>query len=499
MKHFFLLIPLLLLTSLSLAQTRNLRVVNAPKENLLSDPKRKAVVVGMSDYINAPKLENTLNDVDSMSVALTHLGFEVTLLKNNDLKTLKSNLDNWFGSIENNDMAIFYFAGHGAEVVADNDKGNYLFPTDANPTSPADVPYEAVDIGWVLRKMDEQRVGMKLLILDACRNNPFTRGWHRGTGGGGLGDQAAPRGICIAFATSPGTEAIDGGAYNFKNGVFTHFLKDEIVKGGLSIDEIINNVTNDVSNLTHDQQVPYRSGTLSGNFYFIPKGNSLVADNPSPTPAPYNPPTPTPTPRSNGSAYNPDGIEMVYVEGSGSDIKATQGFYIGKYEVTQAQWKAIMGNNPSHFQGDNLPVEEVNWIDVQEFLSRLNARTNRNYRLPTEAEWEFAARGGTAQSFCPGGCDYSGGNNIDNVAWYDGNSGKRTHPVGTKQPNELGICDMSGNVWEWCQDWYDNSQKYRVSRGGSWGNNAGRCRVSFRDYYTQGLRNYGIGFRVVLP
>ena len=231
MKQLFILIALLVFASVSFAQTsgtRNFKLVNAPNGNPASDPKRKAVVIGMSDYINAPRLENTLNDAVDMDSALTNLGFEVTLLKNNDLKTLKSNLDNWFNSIESNDMAIFYFAGHGAEVVADNDKGNYLFPIDANPTSPADVPYEAIDIGWILKKMDEQRVGMKLLILDACRNNPFTRGWHRGTGGGGLGDQSAPRGICIAFATSPGTEAIDGGTYNLKNGVFTHFLKQKL-------------------------------------------------------------------------------------------------------------------------------------------------------------------------------------------------------------------------------------------------------------------------------
>jgi hypothetical protein len=202
--------------------------------------------------------------------------------------------------------------------------------------------------------------------------------------------------------------------------------------------------------------------------------------------------------KRNGEIFNPDGIEMVCVAGTGSGITATKGFYIGKYEVTQGQWKAIMGNNPSNFSGDNLPVEMVSWNDVQEFISRLNAATGRQYRLPAESEWEFAARGGNANSFCPGGCEYSGSNNIGGVAWYTDNSGSRTHPVGTKSPNELGIYDMSGNVWEWCEDWYDSSHLYRVLRGGSWDSYASSCRVSFRADDSPGSRYNSGGFRLAL-
>jgi len=227
----------------------------------------------------------------------------------------------------------------------------------------------------------------------------------------------------------------------------------------------------------------------------------------------------------NGAVYNPDGIELIYVEGQNSEDAAIKGFFIGKFEVTQAQWKAIMGNNSSHFTGDNLPVENVSWYQAQEFLSKLNAVTNRQYRLPTEAEWEFAARGGTANRFCPDGCDYSGSNIIDEVAWYKGNSGKntlkrkyitnskdgklgrykytehsgnRTRPVGTKQPNELGICDMTGNVWEWCEDWYDGTQQHRTVRGGGWENMAKHCRISARTYSSSGNRDSHLGFRIVL-
>ena len=125
-------------------------------------------------------------------------------------------------------------------------------------------------------------------------------------------------------------------------------------------------------------------------------------------------------------------------------------YYIGQTEVTQALWKAVMGSNPSNFKGDNLPVEQVSWKDCQKFIKKLNQLTGEHFRLPTEAEWEFAAKGGRQSK----GYTYSGSNNLYDVAWYTDNSGNKTHPVGYKQPNELGIYDMSGNVWEWCQDWF---------------------------------------------
>ena len=188
-------------------------------------------------------------------------------------------------------------------------------------------------------------------------------------------------------------------------------------------------------------------------------------------------------------------------------VTLTRDYYMGKYEVTQALWQAVMGSNPSKFKGDDLPVEQVSWNDCLEFIDKLNSMTGRKFRLPTEAEWEYAARGGKKSR----GYQYSGSSNISDVAWYDGNSGSKTRPVGTKQANELGIYDMSGNVWELCQDWYDSyvsssqtnptgavSGSYRVIRGGCWYDNARYCRLSYRGNVTPDYRCNSHGLRLVL-
>ena len=180
---------------------------------------------------------------------------------------------------------------------------------------------------------------------------------------------------------------------------------------------------------------------------------------------------------------------------------------MGKYEVTQALWQAVTGKNPSKFKGDYLPVEMVSWDDCQEFIGKLNSMTGRKFRLPTEAEWEYAARGGKKSR----SCQYSGSSNIADVAWYKDNSGNKTHPVGTKQANELGFYDMTGNVWEWCQDWYYSyvsssqtnprgavSGSCRVYRGGSWYYNARCCRSSYRYCAAPDCRYYYLGLRLVL-
>lgn len=219
-------------------------------------------------------------------------------------------------------------------------------------------------------------------------------------------------------------------------------------------------------------------------------------------------------------------FEMVHIEGDtfvmggtseqGDDAQCDErpihkvtlsNFYIGKYEVTQALWQAVMGNNPSYSKGANRPVEQVSWDDCQVFICKLNNLTNAHFRLPTEAEWEYAARGGKQSR----GYKYAGSNNLSSVAWYGDNSGNETHPVGQKSPNELGLYDMSGNVSEWCQDWEDdydscsqtnpigpNSGSSRVYRGGSWCRYAWCCRSSYRSSIKPSRRYYDLGLRLAL-
>ncbi len=230
-------------------------------------------------------------------------------------------------------------------------------------------------------------------------------------------------------------------------------------------------------------------------------------------------------------------MKMVYVEGGsftmgctgeqGSDCDDDESpnrytkvnsFYIGMLEVTQSQWEKVMGTtiyqqkskagaSNTYGTGPDYPMYYVSWEETKEFCARLSRQTGKNYSLPTEAEWEYAARGGKKNE----GTKYAGGWSIGDVAWYSDNSGSSTHVCGTKQANALGIYDMSGNVWEWCEDWYgpylsydtDNpkgasSGSCRVNRGGGWGHGARICRVSDRNYLTPDSRGNYLGFRVVL-
>ena len=231
---------------------------------------------------------------------------------------------------------------------------------------------------------------------------------------------------------------------------------------------------------------------------------------------------------ANSGRFKVNGVsfEMVRVEGGTFRMGATveqedealdgekpvhsvtlSGYYIGKTEVTQALWQAVMGSNPSSFKGADLPVECVSWEDCQKFIQKLNSLTGRNFRLPTEAEWEFACRGGNNSN----GYKYSGSNDIDNVAWYWDNSGEKTHPVGSKSPNELGIYDMSGNVWEWCSDCFGDYTSYsqtnptgpqsglcHVDRGGSWYGSDRHCRSSDRGEDAPTDPDNGLGLRLAL-
>jgi len=210
----------------------------------------------------------------------------------------------------------------------------------------------------------------------------------------------------------------------------------------------------------------------------------------------------------------PAGTFMMGAEDSRPDekpvtkVSISKPFYFGKYEVTQEQWQAVMGSNPSYYKGTNLPVEQVSWNAAQGFLTNLNDRVKGyRFRLPTEAEWEYACRAGTTTRYSFGDGDAA----LPEYGWFTGNGERKTHPVGEKKPNPWGLYDMHGNVWEWCQDWYGPLPGGRVTdprgpvfginrvfRGGSWGIAASRCRSAYRVWNKPGYRDYTLGFRVAL-
>lgn len=196
-------------------------------------------------------------------------------------------------------------------------------------------------------------------------------------------------------------------------------------------------------------------------------------------------------------------------EGPVHTVTIEKAYYLGKYEVTQKEWREVMGSNPSNFKGDDLPVEYVSWNDAQEFVKKLNEKEGTNkYRLPSEAEWEYAVRAGTTTRYSFGDDE----TDLGNYAWYSSNSGSNTHPVGQKQPNAFGLYDMHGNVWEWVQDlyhsdydgaptegsaWENGVGSDRVFRGGCWNAVAGVCRSAVRYGRDPGFRADGLGFRLL--
>ncbi|MCF7912546.1 MAG: formylglycine-generating enzyme family protein [Candidatus Cloacimonetes bacterium] len=304
----------------------------------------------------------------------------------------------------------------------------------------------------------------------------------------------------------------------------------------LKIEDTFKEVRKSVIRETGNRQIPWDASCLADDFYFC------MSCAPKTTEPEIVEPVAAKPRQNTGRDYTSSrGIEVVFVEGGSFQMGSNDGeddekpvhqvtvnnFYIGKYEVTQGLYVAIMGTNPSHFNraGREAPVETVSWNDAVNFCNKLSEMDglekcysgsgnsvkcdfNANgYRLPTEAEWEYAARGGNSSN----GYTYSGSNDLNLVGWY-GNSNSMTHNVGEKKPNELGIYDMSGNVWEWCWDWYDadyyitfpddnpkgpGSGSNRVLRGGSWYIIASYCRVANRyDYSPSNTPNY-LGFRLV--
>lgn len=512
-------------------EPRGLKTIPAGAE------KRIALVIGNASYPIGP-LANPVNDARDMAAALRVVRFEVTLREDLTQRQMKEEIQAFGRALRAGGVGLFYYAGHGLQVGG----RNYLVPIDAKIEREEDVEFEAVDAGRVLAELAKAENNLNIIILDACRNNPFARSFR--SAAQGLAYMSAPSGTLIAYATAPGAVASDGRG---RNGLYTEELLKNMRQPGLRIEDVFKRVRVGVRTKTNGNQVPWESVSLEGDFYFMPTAavapaieagkpaaSNSVATNPGGT-----------APASSGAGrqehvkvqtyaetVNRVGIEMVRVpagkylmgapaseedrsndEGPQHEVRVSS-FYMGKYEVTQAQWQAVaslpkvrmdLKPNPAYFKGEDLPVEQVSWEDAVEFCARLSKATGKTYRLPTEAEWEYAARAMTTGPYA--------GDEVDEMGWYDSNSANTTHPVGRKKANGFGLYDMHGNVWEMCMDWYSenyytqspgtdpagpSSGSDRVGRGGGWGNDARGLRVANRSRSAPGSRsNRDLGFRLV--
>ena len=478
--------------------------------------RRVALVIGNAAYADSP-LRNPVNDATDMAAALRQMGFEVTLLRDARRRQMNDAVRAFGRQLRQGGVGLFYFAGHGLQVAGQN----YLVPIGADIEEEFEVSDEAVSAGRILGAMEAAGNGLNLVILDACRNNPYSRGF-RGRSARGLAAPAqAARGSLIAYATSPNAVAADGSG---RNGLYTKHLLRYMQEPGLGVEEMFKKVRIAVERESGGQQTPWELSSLPGDFSFTVSSTAGSGDSGD---AERRRLEAERRRRKREAQERGLGLEMVRVEGGGFTIGCqswrdgtcyedekpahwvrVRSFEIGKYEVTQAQWEAVMGRNPSRFLGcAKCPVERVSWHDVQAFLAKLNARTGGGYRLPTESEWEYAARGGQRSR----NYRYAGGNDMGSVGWHGDNSGDRTHPMGGKRANELGLHDMSGNVWEWVQDcWNENYQgapadgrawtsgdcSRRVVRGGSWVKLPRGLRSANRLWNVTGNRSSYLGFRL---
>jgi formylglycine-generating enzyme len=501
-----LIFLLLILTGLLISQTEKGISIKSKAGN---EGKRWAICVGINnyEYDGISKLKKAQNDAEALGDAFKTIGqfdhvFVLTDKKDPRSKEyptaskLRNQLNFMQNFLEPNDLVVFAFSGHGVS----DDKGNgYLLTADTDPKNIFGTSVKIKEVTDVLKKTGVKK---SLLLVDACREE-FQE--NKGINNAGLrAEKFEQSEVAAAFyATKAGGFSYEDDKSDY--GAFTKYVlkglggdADITQDGIVTFSELKSFVEDEVTNWAIEKgkvQKPYTKlysetyGDLALSSY---KGVQ-------------------PSRKYTSSSGSSDG-NMIFVQGGSNGD-----FYIGKTEVTQAQWKAVMGNNPSSFKGDNLPVETVSWFDAVDFCNKLsemegltkcysgsgnNLSCNfkaSGYRLPTEAEWEYAAKGGNQSK----GYTYSGSNNVDEVAWYDKNSydkGKNhpdygTHQVATKKPNELGIHDMSGNVWEWCWDWYTEG-KTRVLRGGSWGFGNDHCEVAYRNDSIPDDRLGNFGFRV---
>lgn len=508
---------------------------------------RVALVIGNANYPDASTpLSTTLRDVRTVADELRRSEFDVDIKENVGKEEMQRAIDAFTGKIRSGSAALFYFNGYGIQAG----RQTYLVPVNAQLWTEADVRRDGISIDTVLAEMQRKGAKVKIVILDAARRNPFERRFR--SSAAGLAALDAPEGTLAIFSAAPGRVINESTG---TNSLFVSELIKELRSPNLTAEEVFSRARIGVSRASNSEQIPWVSSTLADNFYFGTRpatASPSVSQQPPPPPAPSTPsksqvrPQPTPAPAPSqpqtqpsqtrtgtkaGDIFRdcPDCPELVVVPagsfnmGSASEYenpvhRVTIGtsFAIGRREVTFDEWDRCVDagrckNRPSDRdwgRGDR-PVINVSWVDAKAFLTWLSQKTGKTYRLPTEAEWEYAARAGTDATYWWGG---DLGTRQANCAECKTGESQKTMPAGSFKANPFGLFDTAGNVAEWVEDcWNDNYRGaptngsawlagqcgLRVLRGGAFDSQARYLRSASRFRYDSDVRYSANGFRVV--
>jgi formylglycine-generating enzyme required for sulfatase activity len=503
---------------------------------------RVALVIGNANYPDArTPLSTAIKDARTLADEFRRIDFDVDFKENLNKQNMQSAIAAFIGKITNGTVALIYFSGFGLDVG----RQTYLIPVNAQIWNEADVRRDGISVDAVLADMQRAGAKVKIVILDAARRNPFERRFRASPAG--LAPIDVPVGTLALYSAAPG-QVIDesSGA----NSLFVGELIKELRSPNLTAEDIFNRARIGVSRASNNEQVPWVTSSLAEEFYFRPSNSAVMTPAPAPSPPPQPPapspstttisrstPTDTPareTPRSGfkpGDVFRdcPDCPEMVVVPagsfamGSSSDyekpvhrVSFARNFAVGRREVTFNEWDKCVddGGCKSRPQdrgwgrGDR-PVINVSWLDAKEFVAWISQKTGQVYRLPSEAEWEYAARAGTDTPFWWGS---AAGSRQANCRECNTGQSEQTLPVGTFQPNRFGLYDTAGNAAEWVEDcWNDNyvgaptdgsartngQCRLRVLRGGSFDSASTYTRSMARFRYDFDVRYYANGFRVV--
>jgi formylglycine-generating enzyme required for sulfatase activity len=504
---------------------------------------RVALLIGNASYPDASTpLSTTIRDARSLAEELRRSEFEVDLKENLSKEEMQRAIDTFTGKIRSGTAALFYFNGYGIQAA----RQTYLIPINAQVWSEADLRRDGFSVDSLLAEMNRRGAKVKIVIIDAARRNPFERRFRASPAG--LAAIDAPEGTLAMYSAAPGKLVNDGSG---ANSVFLSELIKELRGPNLTAEEVFNRARIGVSRASNNEQVPWVASSLVEEFYFGTSRPATASPSraPAPTPAPTPPPattsTPAPAPAPAATASNEplrsdakpgDSFrdcqgcgEMVIVPAGAFDMGSTaeyenpvhrvtiaKQFAIGRYEVTFDQWDRCVEDKGCKAQADDRewgrgdrPVINVSWEDSKAFVAWLSQKTGQTYRLPSEAEWEYAARAGTNTPFWWG---RDAGSRQANCRECNTGSGQQTWPVGSFKPNPFGLYDTAGNAAEWVEDCWNDSYRgapkdgspwtagqcrLRGLRGGAYDSQAKTVRSTARFRYDSDVRYSANGFRVV--